>query len=339
MAPFFKNPYVRWIGGGLAVVIITLIVAAFFLASMNSARSTGLSAPAFEGGMIASDMAYAPEMMGRGGMESAQSLSIAEPGYMPPPSPGGFVSELERYETTDYSVNARTNQFDALCDTLTALKADDRFDFRSLNSSLNNCNAVFFTEERYAGELVPQLQQFDGVTITRSTNSVTRHRQQLQGRADILEQQLASVNRSLATAETQFDEIAAFARDNNDASAFSEAIQEKLRLIDTLTSRKISLTSQLDSLYQQSAELEERLGVVQFTVSVQRSFPLTPSENTRKWEQAWDDLKDTYTDTLIGLTTVFGIFLLWTGRIALYLLVVLVVIRLLWKFVRFIWKY
>lgn len=343
MAPIFKNKYVRFVGGGILLVIVVLLLAAFLLASMNSARSTGLSVSNYGGDMIGADMAYAPEMM-RGGdgatMESAQALIAPAPDYYPAPTPtGGYTSELEKYETTDYSVSARTKQFDELCGTLSTLKADQRFDFRSLNSSLNSCNAVFYTEERFAGEVIPQLQQFDGVTISRNTQSVTRHREQLQSRTQILQQQLVSVSRSLAVAETQFDEIADFARANNDASAFSEAIQEKLRLVDTLTNRKISLTSQLDSLYQQSADLEKRLGVVQFSVNVQRSYPLNPNKDSRKWEQAWEDLGDSYTDTLIGLTAFFGIFLLWTVRIALYLLIVLIVVRLLWKFVKFIWKY
>lgn len=341
MAPILKNKYVKFVGGGILLVIAVLILAAFLLASMNSARSTGLSVSNFDRGVVANDLASAPEMGGGGAMmESAQALRAPVADYYPTPVPtGGFTSELEKYETTDYSVNARTKQFDALCDTLVTLKADDRFDFRSLNSSLNNCNAVFYTDERYAGEIVPQLQQFDGVTISRTTNSVTRHREQLQSRTQILQQQLASVSRSLAAAETQFDEIADFARANNDASSLSEAIQKKLRLVDTLTNRKISLTSQLDSIYQQSAELEERLGVVQFSVNVSRSYPQSPNQDSRKWEQAWEALSDSFTDTLIGLTAFFGIFLLWTVRIGIYLLVVLIVVRLLWKFVRFIWKY
>lgn len=331
MPSFLHNPYVKFIGGGIVLVVALLLFATLFLASLNDSRSssTGLSADTF----------YAPELINsRGGVES-QSLSVSpDARYVPPPTEG-YTSNLERYETTDYSVSARTKQFDELCDALATLKADDRFDFRTLTTSLNNCTAVFYTDEMNVDETVSRLNQFSGVTISRMTESVTRHRQQLESRTNTLEQQLASVNRSLAAAETQFDEIATFARTNNDASALSEAIQEKLRLIDTLTTRKITLTSQLDSIYQQAADLNERLGVVQFSVQVSRSYPLDPNRDTRKWEHAWQDLRDTYTDTLIGFTAFFGIFVLWTLRATLYLLVALVFIRLIWKFVRFIWKY
>ena len=174
--------------------------------------------------------------------------------------------------------------------------------------------------------------------MTRNTQSVTRHREQLQSRTSILRQQLASVERSLSIAETEFDEIAAFAREANDAVTLASAIREKLSLIDTLTQRKISLTSQIDSLLQQAADLEEQLNVVQFTVNIQRSYPLFPNETSRKWEQAWGELDNQFTDTLIALTAFFGIFLLWTVRITLYALVGIVVIRGLWKFIRFVWK-
>ena len=337
MPAIFHNRFVQFIIGFVGVAVVLFIILTI-LASLNSARnSVGLSV----------DYDYAPSApgMGRGVADSMMMESAGMPAmdssYMPypTPTPGGYTAELERYETTDYSVSGRTKHLGTICNSLNALKADSRFHFKSLNESLNNCNAVFYTEEEYASSLVSQFLEFDDITITRSTNSVTRHREQLQGQASIIEQQLASVNRSLATAETEFDEIARFARENNDAATLSNAIEEKLRLIDNLTSRKISLTSQLDSLYQRSADLEERIGVVQFSINVNRSQAINPGETSRKWERAWDDLGENFTDTLIGITAFFGIFLLWAVRITLYLLIVLIIIRGLWKFVKFIWRF
>ncbi len=101
--------------------------------------------------------------------------------------------------------------------------------------------------------------------------------------------------------------------------------------------RKINLTSQLNSIYQQATDLEERIGVVEFRVSISRSNPIAIDKYERAWDQAWKDLRDTANDTLIGITAFFGIFLLWTLRISLYLLVVLVIIRVTWKFAKLLW--
>jgi len=331
MHPLLHNRFVRFAGIGL-LLVLALIVVFVVLASLNSARSTstGLSA----------DFA-----MNAPGMNRSQSVaeveSVAMDGsFLPPqpPSPGGYYGDLEAYEISSYRVTARTNEFDPFCDTLETIKQREDIDFQSITRSTNNCRASFFVEENQVEGVLATLGQFDGVEVNRDTRSVTRHREQLQSRAGILRQQLASVERSLAIAETEFDEIAAFARENNDASTLSDAIREKLSLIDTLTERKISLTSQLDSILQQSAELEAQLDVVQFHVSVARSYPIYPNQKSQAWEQAWRALDEQFTDTLIGITAFFGIFLLWTVRIGLYALVGIVVLRLLWKFVRFVWS-
>jgi len=114
----------------------------------------------------------------------------------------------------------------------------------------------------------------------------------------------------------------------------SSTLAASRKFRDTLTGRKINLTSQLNRLYQQTADLEEQIDVVQFDVTINRSHPIYPNQESQKWEMAWEELKDTYTDTLIGLTAFFGIFLLWTIRLAVYLLILIVVLRGLWKFAK-----
>jgi len=331
MSPLLHNRYVRFIGIGLAVVISGLVL--LFVVSDLMVSSTGLSAPQNNG--FASDFdrnlqqrAVQTELAG-----SPESLMVPTP-----TGPTGYTSNLEAYEITSYAVNARTRTFDPLCDALQTLKADEAIDFKSLNRSTNNCRATFYVDEPQVASVLDTLSGFEGVEINRSTESVTRHREQIQSRTGILRQQLASVERSLFIAENDFDEIAAFARQANDAQTLASAIREKLNLIDTLTQRKISLTSQIDTLLQQAADLEEQLNVVQFTVNINRSNPLYPNKTSRQWEQAWAELNQQFTNTLIGLTAVFGIFLLWTVRVGLYALVGIVVIRGLYKFARLVWK-
>lgn len=329
MHPLLQNKFVKFAGIGLAALVV-LFVVLLFLASISDHRNGGVS---YEAG-------YAPSFntspsMGKAVTDEMDMMMRAESSYYPPqPYPDGYTSGLENYETTQYSVSARTKQFDELCDTVSSLKANAQIHFKYLNTSTNNCRATFYVDENLTNTVLNTLTAFSGVEVARNTESVTRHRQQLQGQTDILKQQLASVQSSLTAAETQFDEIAEFARANKDASTLSQAIREKLTLVDTLTQRKINLTSRLDQLYQQSADLEERMNVVQFDVTVSRSYPIYPNQESQKWEMAWEELKDTFTDTLIGLSAFFGIFLLWAVRLAVYLLVLIVVLRGLWKFAK-----
>lgn len=337
MPAFLQNKTVQIIGG-IVVLLVVGFIALAVLASLNTARnSIGFS----------SDLAYVDSMPG---IQASNKVGYAETemaayggdgiGYYPTPTPNAdYTADLELYETTDYTIGGRIKRFDEACDTLAELKASDRYHFKYLNDSLNNCSATFFTELDEAGAAVAAFEAFNGVTVTRSTMSVTRHRQQIESRTTTVTAQLNSVERTLQEAETGLNEIVTFARENKNAKALSEAVRAKLELIDTLTQRKIQLTAQLDTLYQQAADLNERMDVAQFSVSLTRAYPLYPDKKARLWENAWRELDDTFTYTLIGLSANFGIFLLWTLRLAIYGLVLIVVLRALWKFVRLVWKY
>lgn len=334
MQPFLQNKFVKYAGIGVIILIALFIFSVIFLSSLNDARNSSYGL----------NSAYAPSVSQGISMERAAGVDVysmeADTSYyMPPePAPSGYTADLETYETTSYSVTARTKQFDELCDTVTSLKADTQIHFKSISRSTNNCRATFFVEENAAATVLNTLNTFNGVEYTRNTTSVTRHRQQIQSQTTILQQQLASIQRSLTAAETQFDEIAEFAKENKDAATLSQAISQKLNNINTLTQQKINLVSRINNLYQQAADLEERMNVVQFDVNINRSNPIYPNQESQKWEKAWKQLSDTYTDTLIGLTAFFGIFLLGAIKYILYLLVIIVILRGLWKFIQLVWN-
>ncbi len=337
MPSFLQNKFVR-VGAIVIVVLISLpillLIINFSFSSLNyvSNNETGMSSSGFLGdGMMAKNNVMRE-------LDQKDTINI-ESSYSPPePQPTGYTSGLENYETTDYSISARSKQFDELCSNLTTLKTDPQIHFKSLKSETNNCHATVFVTLDKVDFVLNTLSSYNGVEVTRHTESVTRHRQQIESQTSIINQQLASVNRSLLSAETQFDELAEFARTSNNATALSEAIRYKLENIDTLTQRKIRLTTQLNQLYQQATDLEERLNVVQFNVNISRFHSIHPNENTMRWSNAWEQLKYQFTETLIGLSTNFLIFLLWTFRITIYLLVLIVTLRGLWKFIKIIWN-
>lgn len=339
MPSFLQNKYIRFgiFGVGGLVVIFIAWISINLLTQSTGLDSMTLSAPSVTN---SSGRAFDMEKSSNGMMADSYQVAETESSYYYPPVPTGegYTSGLESYETSTYSIFARTKEFDALCATLSALKNDPAIHFKTLTSSLNNCYATLFVAEAKVGEVLNTFTGFQGVEVTRNTESVTRHKQQLESQTLVLEQQLASVSRTLVATELQFDEIAAFARSSNDASTLSKTIREKLSLVEQLTQQKISLTSQLSQLYQQAADLQERLDVVQFDVSITRAIPMVTDKYERQWDQAWEALQDEFTDTLIGITAFFGVFLLWVVRIGLYLLVLIVLGRGLWKFGKVVWS-
>lgn len=337
MFPLLQNKFIRFSLIGISVLVV-IFIALIFLTTVNTSRSINYgisddmmadpSAPTLSSNSIdAGVMMPAEEDMGR-----ASSL------HYPDPTPDIFTSGLESYETTEYSVSGHTKKFDDFCDTLTILKENPSIHFKYLSESTNSCHAILYAEETEVEKILSSLSSFSGVEIIRNTESVTKHKQQIQSQTAIIQEQLTSVSRSLSLAETQFDELAIFARQANDAVALSEAIRYKLQNIDTLTERKIYLNDQLNNLYQQATDLEERIDVVEFSVNISRSNPIVIGKYERQWERAYQDLRDTFTDTLIGLSAFLGIFVLWTLRLVIYGIVLIVVGRLLWKLIKFLWN-
>lgn len=343
MYPFLQNKFVRFgiFGAGFLVVVFVVLL---IITSMNSARSLGVRD--YSVGRLNNPItseSFAPSL------PSTKESSSGIPGrdynpqpdssyyIQPVPIPSEYTSELESYETTNYTITGRTKQFDELCANLANLKADTQIHFKSLTSSLNSCHATFFVATGKVDEVLNTFKAFHSVEIYRNTQSVTRHKQFIESQTQIVQQQLSSVSQSLTMAETQFSELADFARQSKDAKALSDAINFKLQNVDMLTQRKINLVAQINDLYQQASDLKERLDVVQFDVSLTRSNPVIPNRYEQQWDSAWQELKDTLAQTLIGVTAFFGIFLLWVIRIALYALVLILVLRGLWKFGKFVW--
>lgn len=336
MHPFFKNKYVRIVGFVLMALMLIFITLLFLLTSLNSARTgSGLytgnyGEPTFKNSLSATDSA--------GSRMYQDEMADTSVYYPTTPTPQGYTSGLETHETTNYSVTGSTKAFDSVCATLEELKSDLGIHFKNLNTSLNNCSATFYVEEAKVAGVVSGLKQYQDLKLSRSTVSVTQHKKRIESQTAILEQQLVSTQKLLTEAEKDFADLTNFAKKSNDADAYAKAIKGKIDLIDTLTQRKIQFTSQLNNYYQQAADLNERLGVVEFSVNISRFDPIYPNENLRKWQNAWNELSDTFIETLIGLTAFFGVFLLWTARITVYLLVLLVIVRGLWKFVKLLWS-
>ena len=319
-------------GATLALLVLFIVVA--ILTSLSSS-STSLSSNSVSIGKRAvSETAMSPQaMMMDGGADFA---AIAPDMYYP--APDNYIDNLEQFETTDYRISGQLREFETFCDYLSELKADERFDFSSLSSSLNNCQATFFTKEEYANQALQNLGSFAGVQTTRTTQSVTRHREQIQSRTSIVQQQLQSVTETLIEAESAYNEIADFARAQRDTETYSHAITEKLRQVDQLTQRKISLTSQLDSLAQQSADLNQKIGVIEINVYVNRAHLLNPDKTARAWGDAKELLTDTWNQFGIWLTVYLGVFILFVLQWSVYLIILIVLARFGYKLARKIWR-
>lgn len=254
---------------------------------------------------------------------------------MPAPLPTQpYVPDLEAYETTDYRVHARTSDFDAACSLLGELKRDTSIHFRALNESLNHCSANFFVDANRANEVRDRLSGIDGVVVERSTESVTRTREDILDQVDVLRDQLAHTEATLATVTAQYKTITELAYQEGEPAVLNRTVQSQFEMLDSLNQRRLWQATQLKSLLQQSADLEERIGKEMFSVSFERASTVEPKKYARAWSEAFKDLKDYFVMTLIGLTAHLGIFALFTLKVLVYGFLLLILARVLYHYLR-----
>ncbi len=261
------------------------------------------------------------------------SISPTMPAPMQP-----YVPNLEAYETTDYRATALTNAFDPACGLLREMKADSAIHYRSFSEDLNHCSAVFFVDEGQANNVRDRLSGIENIVIERSTVSVTRAREDILDQVDVLRAQLAHTEATLATVTRQYEDIVKLAYQEGEPTALNRAIQSQYEILDQLNQRRLNEANQLRWLLQQSTDLEERIGKVQFSVDVRRTTEIAPDRFDRAWAGAFEDLKDNFIQTLISLTIGLGMFALWLVQLVVYGGLLLLIGRFLYRFLRRNWQ-
>ena len=323
--PAAKLVKIAMIAGGGLLALLALLFVGWGVINLT-ATSTGLQTESTTSGFAPGVARVQSDALGGG----QGTIS-----YQPSPTP--YTHNLEAYETTDYRGHAQTERFAEACATLRTLKAEERFHFQSLTERRNQCSATFFTEEVHAADARAALARIDSIDLSRTTRSVTRLRARIDSQIDILEDRLRTIETTLTEAEADYDALRVLAREERDTESLTRAITDKIEVMEMLSERETRLTQQLTRLHRQAQDLEERLGMVKFNVSVERLFPIM-NEDRHRFARAWDRFSDQLTFMGIALTAYLATFLLWMVQAVIYLAIVLVFARLLWFAVRLLWR-
>ena len=334
MKKVLKNKYLKFVSTVIVVMVVLAILGSVLISLLTS--NIGLSGDSDSFGEAQMDRAsinleYAAPM-------SVKVGSDIESYIQPTPNTGNYTSDLESYETTSYGISGDTKEFDRVCSSLESLKDSPNVHFKSLNITKNRCSAILYSEESEVDRILWELAGYDDVDYTRNTISVTRHKQQIEGQTQILQEQLKNVNRSLVSTEQQYNELAELAKENNNADALSTAIKQELSQMKSLTNEKINLTSQLDRIYQQAADLQARLDVVEFSVNISRQNVIDSDKYEDVWSNTWNQLKDSFNNTLVNLTFILASFLLYVIQFVVYALILIYIAKYLWRLTRWIWN-
>jgi hypothetical protein len=271
--------------------------------------------------------------------EKGVTLSVANVVGGPAPVYGGTVgSDAEAFEVTDYSVSIETRDRDSVCTGITNLKQLTYVVFESANEHDRGCAYSFKVEHTHVAEILAILKNYDPKNLSENTYTIKRQLDDFTSETDILKKKLASIDQTLTSAVSAYDDIAELATRTQNAEALAKIIDSKISIIERLTQERINTSAQLERLGRAKAEQLDKLTYTYFYVDVYENKFVDGESIYESWKEAIRsfvmDVNHVIQDVTINL---IGLILL-VVQYVLYLLVLLVIAKFVWRAAQSIWK-
>jgi len=321
---------------GLAVAAIILL--AFVITLLSSTFGVSF----LEEGSISSlspDTGYGITSREAGLDESVSTQGISGGTIRPPvPSPGTVGSDAEEFEVTEYHSTIETRKLDEMCNAITNLKPLEYVIFESANENDKNCNYTFKVEIARAPEILAVLENLDPKELTERVYTIKRILEDIESEESVLKRKKASIEETLRTSIDAYDDITALATRTEDAQALASIIESRIKIIERLTQEIISINEKLDRLARTKTEQLDRLEYTFFYVSVYENKFVDFESLAVSWKTAIQkfvrDLSSTLQDVTVGLAAL----LILLAKYALYLFVLLFVVKYGWRIGVAIWR-
>lgn len=340
---FFKN--FDWSAKSIAKVIGVILLAIVGLAiaaglisfafrtitNMSQSRNYGISG----GGYATTEEAMAPSYYSKDMAMGGSSI-----GYPTPIAPPNFSTgnNAEKYEVITYSGTIKTRKLDQTCDAISILKAKKYVIFEDSNRNEDTCYFRFKVAKENVDEIVKVIEGLKPETLNVNVQSIKSQIEGMENEMDILKKQLASVEETLQSAQSAYDEISKLATKQQDADTLAKIIDSKLNLIERLTNQKLSIKSQIDSYDQSKADQLDQLNYTFFDVNVYKDLIFD-----------WKNIKDSWKyETKLMVTNINAVFqsitlnlvtyLVRFAQVVLYFFISVLLLKFVWMGVKRIWK-
>lgn len=333
----------------IAAAIVFVIVASFVYAFVKNTLENapiGMGSKAMwtmqqEGSMVNYDMAVSDSYYGYGGGEMTLSArNVAGTPMIAPRPPGGYSSgnTAEEYEVTEYTATYETQDKADTCGRLSGLKSYSYVIFENATDHDRGCDYRFKVEHSRVAEVLSFLQGLNPKDLNQNTYTIKNLVDDFTSEVEVLENKRRAIDDTMTEALTAYEEITALATTNQDAESLARLIDSKIQLIERLTQQKIEINTQLDRLARAKAEQLDRLAYTYFNVSAYENKYVDKEYIIDSWKNA---VRATIGDTnaalqaaTLGLIAFMFLVLQWL----VYGLVLLIVAKFVWHWVRRIWK-
>jgi hypothetical protein len=243
----------------------------------------------------------------------------------------------EDFEITEYRATIETRNLEKSCDLITRLKPADYVIFESANRGDNNCNFRFKVKKSNVSEVLAIIKSLDPRDINENIETIKKQIDDFTSQEEVLKRKLQSIDDTLSSAIVAYDEISKLATKTRDASSLANIIESKIKIIERLSQEKINIISQLERISRAKAEKLDKLEYTYFNVNIYENKYVDVDNLRDSWKRSVKsfvlDMNKVLQDLSIGLVTLAA----YTFQYLLYLLIMLIVGKYVWKLFKRIW--
>lgn len=324
------NTQILKITGFIFLVLVVFYILTNALSSSFGMRGNSMQVPAPS---AMPDMYY-------GGKESVGLSARNVSDGMEPPMEDTYTSgdESEAYEVKEYGATIETRNRERDCEAIRSLKAREDVIFENANEHDRGCSYVFKVKKESVEEILGVVKGLDPKELTEASYTIKREVEDYTSEIQILENKLASLDKTLTDAVLSYENITALATNVGNVDSLAKIIESKLTIIERLTSARIEAGNQLERMNRAKAEALDRLLYTYFTVTVYESKFVDGEEISNSWKTAVQQFVRQTNSALQDISIGLAYFLLIVVKIGLYFVIGLYGARFAWTFAKRTWK-
>lgn len=270
---------------------------------------------------------------------SARNVATAVPApSLPPMYPQGTTGDsAEAYEVTEYNASIESRAKGETCGALAGLKSRDYVIFENANDYDRGCSYSFKVKHANVPEILAFIKGLDPKDLSENTYTIKSQIDDFTSETEILEKKRASIDETLSEAIAAYDSIQKVAAANQDAESLAKIIDSKIQLIERLTQERININEQLDRYARAKADQLDRLEYTHFSVSVYEHQYIDSEQLADSWKESIRQFFNDVNRIAQDLTVNLVLLLVLALQYILYLLILVVIAKYVWKAVRYIW--
>lgn len=322
-----------------ALILILLFMAFLWYSGLSSNPvmervSRSFNDTRTQSAMVMSDSYMEEDMVMRANVGKASIMPV-------PPMPGippVISDDAEMFEVTSYVVNYETANVDTVCDRIHELKTKESVIFEHANVSDDYCSFSFKVQKQDVEDVLLVLEQLEPEDVSENIRTIKSSLDSYKTEKDILTEKLAILEQTLAQATQAYAELTDVARLSGNADSLANAIESRIRTIERLMQEQAAVSQQLQRISKQEADELDKLEHAFFSVHVSERRIIDGEQWKNSWRYAFQrgvsDTTEVLQEVSVGLIT----FVLKVMQYVVYGLFLLVVGKMLYRYVRTYWQ-